>query len=152
MLTSKAKNALIDKLNTTFSGIGKQMPVKSDDNRESYAYEYFVASHLYKLAEGRRKKSQKDAISANIIPDTDEEENRRPPGTVETVYNGDLVTVMLSVSKPRTVVDVKALAAYLVDHKVRQSLIDEAIEHASKEAKAGHQFTAALVTGGAEGK
>jgi len=152
MLTSRAKNTLIDKINTAFSAIGRTLPAKASDNREPCAYEYFIASHLYKIAEGRRKAAQKDAIAANVIFDTDDEANRRPGGTQETVYNGDLVTVMLSVSKPRVTVDVKALAAFLVDHKVKQSLIDEAIQHASKEAKAGHQFTAALVTGDASGK
>jgi len=148
MLTARAKNLIVDKINMAFASIGKDMPKsKALKNNEQQAWEYFVSSHLYKLAGGRREEAKAQAVAAHVIPDTDDPANQRDGGTLETVFVGDIVSVTLAVSKPRVTYDIERLKTYLLNNKVDPKVVHGAMEHASKTAKAGHQFTAALITG-----
>jgi hypothetical protein len=147
-LTSKAKNRLIADVNNLFSLIGQKLPARSGNNQEPLAYEYFIASHLAKLAVGRRDAAKQAAIKAGVMPDVDDPANQREPGTDEFIFNGELVTIMLNVAKPRVQVDMKALSAALIAAKVKPEVVTAAIEAASKPTRAGHKFTAMLNTNG----
>ena len=147
-LTSKAKNRLIADINNLFSLIGTKLPARSGNNKEPVAYEYFIASHLAKLAEGRREAALKAAVAEGVIPDVTDPANQREPGTDEFIFNGELVTIMLNVAKPRTQVDMKALSSYLIEQKVKPAVVNAAIEAASKPTRAGHKFTSMLNTNG----
>jgi hypothetical protein len=59
---------------------------------------------------------------------------------------GELVTVMLQVSKPRVLLDQKALVTALLKRGVAKHVIGEALDAASSDSKPGHQFTASLLT------
>jgi len=146
MLTTRAKNILMDEVNVTFNDIGKKLPIRSKSNTEAAAWEYFIASHLYKRATDRRKEAVALAVDAGVFFDSDNAEMQREPGTQEIVYQGDLVSVTLSVAKPRVILDQKLLVDELVRRGVRKDVIAAAIDRASRDAKPGHQFTASLLT------
>jgi hypothetical protein len=146
-ITSRAKNKLIADTNEAFSKIGA-MPVKPATNKEPIAYEYFIANHLAKLAEGRREVAKKSAVDAGILPDVDDPKNQREPGTDEFVYQDNLVIITLNVSKPRIQVDMKELTKQLLAAKVKPDVVDAAIKAASKPTRAGHKFSALLNSNG----
>jgi len=146
MLTQRAKNKLIDEINGEFDIIGKKMPIRSKSNTEVAAWEYFVASYLAKRAEDRRNEAKALAEEAGVIFDSNDADKQRPPGTEEAVFMGELVTVMLKVSKPRVLLDQKILAKSLVELGVSKNVIGAAMERASRDSKPGHQFTASLLT------
>jgi len=146
MLTQRARNKLHDDMNVSFDDIGKKLPIRSKSNSEAAAWEYYVASYLSKRAADRRKAALQLAQDAGVIFDSDDPDLQREPGTNEPVYMGELVTVMLQVSKPRVLLDQKALVNALLKRGVAKHVIGEAIDTASKDSKPGHQFTASLLT------
>jgi len=133
-------------MNVSFDDIGKKLPIRSKSNSEAAAWEYYVASYLSKRAADRRKAALQLAQDAGVIFDSDDPDLQREPGTNEPVYMGELVTVMLQVSKPRVLLDQKALVNALLKRGVAKHVIGEAIDTASKDSKPGHQFTASLLT------
>jgi hypothetical protein len=147
-LSSRAKNRLIADINEAFSTLGNKLPARSGNNHEPLAWEYFIASHLAKIAEGRRDEAMKKAVSAGIIPDVTDPKEQREPGTNEFVFDGEIVTILLTVAKPRVQYDMKVLSQHLLDAKVKPAVVNAAIEAASKQTRAGHRFTTMLRTNG----
>lgn len=145
-LTHRAKNKLIAEVNEAFSKIGKSLPARSGNNGDPIAWEYFIASHLQSLSTARRENAISSAIKADVLPDTDKKENQREPGTDEFVFQGDIVTILLNVAKPRIIYDMSRLEGYLVSNKVKLEVVQAAFKAAEKTTKAGHKFTAIINT------
>lgn len=94
-------NLLTNKINKRFADIGTTngtaMP-QSPSNNEHIAYELHIALALARLAEGRKKHAMKEAVKAGII--FDHEKEPKPAGTKETLFNGSVVQVDVSVKTP----------------------------------------------------
>lgn len=141
-LSSRARNELIDKVNTDFDAIGSKAPCDRSSNQGPVAGEYFIASHLYKRAEARRKQAEKRAVQAGVL--IDKEKDPRPPGTSEVLYNDSFMNISLQVSNAVVEVDTGLLIQELRRLRVSQAKIDEALEAAKKERRPQHRFTAAI--------
>ena len=146
MLTTRAKNKIIDDMNVGIDAIGAKLPGRFKSNNEMAAWKYYVASYLLKRATDKRNEAKQEAIEAGVIFDSDDPDQQRAPGTNEPVFMGEYVTIMLQVSKPRVILDQKALVAALIKRGVAKHIIGEALDAASHESKPGHQFTASLLT------
>lgn len=148
-LSSRAKNKLIDVINTTFASLGNangmRMP-RSGNNLEPLAWDLFVAKHLFSLAEKRKDSAEWAAVKAGLI--IDKEKNPKPPGTREVIYNGDIVSISLEVRSGSMRVNAKIMREYLISKSVSQKLIDEAEAAASTATRPAHVFTPILITNG----
>ena len=150
-LSSRAKNKLMDTINTTFASIGAsngtRMP-KSTNNREQYAWDLFIGQYLHALAGKRKDAAEKMAIVNGVIFDKDTEP--KPAGTQEVVFSGEVVHVNVAVRAGAARVDHKMLVMNLLRLGVKQSVIDEAVAKATVINKSAHVFTSMLVTSEAE--
>lgn len=147
MLDSSTANLLTNKINKAFDNIGKtngtSMPT-SARNMDALAYELHVAMHLARMAEGRKTQAMKLATTNGIIPDYKKEP--RNPGTNETVYNGDVVNVQLSVRVGRAILDGDGFINALLDRGVDSQLVGELAAKFTKISSPAHMFTTTLVT------
>lgn len=145
-LTSTAANKMTNSINQAFDAIGRkgdsEMP-HSTRNTEQVAWEFHVASHLYRIAEGRKKVAVKAAINAGILPDYEKEPST--PGTNMSVYHGDVVQVSLKVNNGKSYLDHKSFSAALIKHGVDSDLVNKLLSEHTKNARAPHQLTTALV-------
>ena len=147
MLSSTQKNKIIDSINTMFSKIGSangsKMP-PSDNNRESVAWELFIAQHLNALAGKRKDQAEKAAVVAEVI--VDKEKNPQPEGSSSVVYNGEHVHVMLKVSNAASRVDITKVMTYLLAHDVKPELVRAAVDKATTKNRPAHVFSTVLLT------
>jgi hypothetical protein len=143
----------MDAINTTFASIGNangmRMP-KSDDNRESAAWDLFMAHHLVALAAKRKTVAEQAAVKAGVI--IDKEKTPRPAGTREVCFSGNAVSVSLEVRNASPRVDTDKMADYLIAHKVSPALVHDAMVTATSLTKPAHVFTTMLVVSDATGK
>lgn len=148
MLNSTEVNLLMNKVNKAFDNIGKTngtvMP-KSERNTEQVAYEMHIATHLARLAEGRKDAAYKAAMAAGVIPNYREEP--RDAGTKESIYCGDVVTIALNVRRGSTQIDGVRLVQDLLESGVDQALVARLATKHTKTSAAPHVFTTLLVTG-----
>lgn len=146
-LSSRMKNKIVDTMNTVFASIGNangmRMP-KSEDNRESLAWDFHIAKHVLALAEKRKARAEEALVKAGILPD--KEKNPLPAGTREIVFTGDSVSLMVEVRNAGPRVNAEKLLEYLRDHGVKQALLDEAVEQATTYPRPPHMFSAMWVT------
>lgn len=148
MLSSTDANLLMNKINTAFAGIGSNgtgMP-KSKRNTESVAWEFLVAKHLKRMADGRDKAATKAAVKAGIIFDPEKEP--RTEGTRESVYNGDVVQIGVETKMASVRLDTSELQKQLYAAGVAKHVIEECMAAAMKPNRPPHTFTTALVTDG----
>jgi hypothetical protein len=152
-LTARAKNTLVDKLNTCFAKLGTSngtgMP-KSSSNAEPLAWELWCAHHILTLANKRKEKAEQAAVKAGVIPD--KERDPQPAGTKSVIYNGEVVSIGLEVRQPSTRVSTDKLLNYLADHGVHQELLERAVESATSTTRPAHVFTTMLITNEASAK
>lgn len=145
-LSSRQKNKLVDNINVAFDSVGSsngtRMP-KCESNLAPVAYEYWLAQHLASRANKRKEQAEKRAIDAGVLFDKDK--HPREPGTRETIYACEIVSVNVEVRNPATRVDVSALLKFLAEKGVNQKLLDVALEQAQTRNKPAHVFTSALV-------
>ena len=148
MLSSTAVNLLTNKLNKAFDNIGKSngtsMP-PSGRNTEQVAWEMHVASHLARLAEGRKEAAYKAAVTSGVI--FDHKAEPKCAGTNESVYNGDVVQIGVSVRKGRAVLDSSRFIDDLLNAGVDRALVGKLVDKHTKSTAAAHVFTTSLVTG-----
>jgi hypothetical protein len=148
MLTSTSANLLTNKLNQAFDKIGRSngtsMP-HSERNTENVAWELHVARHLSSLADGRKKAATKAAIQSGVI--FDYENNPKPAGTTESVYNGDVVSVNVLVKKGRAILNSDSFINDLLNAGVDRALVGKLVDKHTKLSAPAHNFTTALVTG-----
>lgn len=146
-LSSRTKNALMDKFNTTFASIGTangmKMP-RSGNNREQYAWELFIAQYLHALAGKRKDAAEKMAIANGVIFNKDTDP--KPAGTKEVVFSGEVVLTSVEVRSGAKRVDHKMFVDYLIDHGVKRELIEVAANTATVTNKPAHVFSTMLVT------
>lgn len=146
-MNERKHNELMDAINVAFKSIGNVAPTKpprSKDNHGPIAWELFVARHLEAISKARCNVAKREAIHAQIIPDTDKEPKK--PGFNQMIYTGDQVGIWLEVREPGTRVDCVRLCAFLKERKVSQKVIDEAVAYATVENKPAHVFRTSLVT------
>jgi hypothetical protein len=148
MLDTAQANAKTEAFNTAFAAIGvdgdTKMP-RAKLNTESTAWNYFVAAHLLRIAEARKKKAQAAAVKAGVLFDA--EKNPRPVGTHALVYAGGVVEIVVDVTTPATKLDAPALFDALAAAGVKRALIDKLAARHTHENRAPHKFTSSLVTG-----
>ena len=146
-LSSRMKNKIVDTMNTVFASIGNangmRMP-KSEDNRESLAWDFHIAKHVLALAEKRKARAEEALVKAGILPD--KEKNPLPAGTREIVYTGDSVSLIVEVRNAGRRIDAAKLCDYLFAHGVKQSLLDEAMDAVATYPRPPHMFSAMWVT------
>ncbi len=146
-----ATNAVIKvgMINAAFAEIGVTantvMPC-SRKNTERLAWEYYVASHLLRIAEARKKLAVKAAVNAGIM--FDPEQQPMVVGTNALVYAGDVVEISVSVATAATKLDITGLFADLVTHRVKRELLDRLAAKHTKTHRAPHTFTSSLATVG----
>lgn len=145
-LTSVQAAKIINAINNAFDKIGHynghSMP-PSTKNTDPVAWELFVAQHLTKVAEGRRKKAHASAIASGVI--FDHTENPRAPGDY-AIYECDILSFQCNVKNPASVVDPKKLQAELIKAGVDAMLIQKCVASATTQRAAPHTFTGALIT------
>ncbi len=143
-LSSRAKNKLMDTINTTFASIGRtngmRMP-RNQSNLATYAWDYFVACHLASMARKRKDEAERAAVLAGVLFDADKEP--KPEGSKGVVYNDD-VNIVYEVRKGSPRVSVDKMADYLAKKGVRPEVLAEAREAATTWTKPAHMFTAYL--------
>ena len=148
-MLSSERNKLVDKINTTFSNIGRKngttLPPTSN-NREPIAWELFVAQHLNAVAGKRKDAAEKAAIAAELI--TDKEKNPQPEGTKTVEFTGEHVQVMLSVSNAASRVDITKVMSYLLGKGVSAELVKAAVDQATTKNRPAHVFSTVLLTNG----
>lgn len=146
--SSVEANLLTNRINKAFGNIGKTngtaMPT-SDRNTENVAWEVHVASHLARLAEGRKEAAYKEAVRSGVMPDHKAEP--RCAGTNETVYGGDVVSINLSVRKGRPILDSARFIDDLLIAGVDRALVGKLVDKHTKQTAPAHVFTTSLVTG-----
>ena len=146
-MLSSDKNKLVDKVNTAFSNIGKANGTKmppSTNNSDSYAFDLWIAHQLVALANKRKELAEKACIKAGIM--LDKEKDPRPEGTKEVLFSGDNVAISLAVSNAAMRINNEKLVAYLAEHGVPGSILDEAIASASSKSRPAHVFSTYLLT------
>jgi hypothetical protein len=116
----------------------------SGDNREPVAWELFVAQHLNALAGKRKDMAEKAAVVAGVI--IDKEKNPKPEGSLDVVYSGEHVQVMLKVSNAASRVDITKVMTYLLAHDVKAELVRAAIDQAMTKNRPAHVFSTVLLT------
>lgn len=139
-----AKSAAIVK---AFEAIGIAEPTRqprSRRNNEPVAWEFFVASHLAKLAEVRKRHAHAAAIVAGVLFDADKEP--MPAGTERMIYAGDVVEIALTVSNPSRKFDAPGFINALEKAGVKRKLLNELAEQFTTDNRAPHKFAASLVT------
>lgn len=146
-MTARVKNKIMDTLNLAFSAIGTTLntrpPKLPKNNTAPYAWELFVANHLYTMATARRKKAREQAIQVGVL--FDHEKEPREPGTDEIVYEDDHVVVTLAVNNPATRINPDLLVNYL-DGKVDAELLRDAVRHATFQTRPAHEFKTIMRT------
>jgi hypothetical protein len=151
-LSSRAKNKLVDAINTCFASIGHaagmKMP-KCESNMAPAAWEYFVAKHVLSLANKRKENAEKAAIEAGVLFDS--EKTPHQPGR-EMTFSGEIIAVALEVKKASERVNIGMFASILLARGVKQSIIDEARAAATTTSRPAHVFTPYLVTEEGNGK
>ena len=147
IVTSKAdaKTAAIVK---AFEAIGVVEPTRqprSRRNNEPVAWEFYVATHLAKLAEARKRQAQAAAIVSGVI--FDHEKEPMPEGTNgRVVYSGDVVEIELTVSNPSKRFDAAGFINALEKAGVKRKLLNELAEQHTADSRAPHKFSASLIT------
>lgn len=154
-LTTSVKNRLLDAINVAFDAVGfdihTKMPRTSKgDNKAPVAWEYFVSNHLMTRARARFEAARKQAVQAGVI--FDHEKFPREPGTIETVFTGEHVSVLLTVNNPATRIDADKLCAYLIEKGVKPKLVEAAYTHATEKSRPAHVFRVALLSENGTGK
>lgn len=145
-LSSTQAAAKINAMNVAFDKIGHHnghsMP-QSNNNRDPIAWELFVAQHLYKIADGRRKNAHAAAVTNGVL--FDHTSNPRTPGDY-SVYDGDILTFQCNVKNPASTVDAKKLQSELIKAGVDAMIVQKCVAAATVERAAPHTFTGALKT------
>lgn len=148
-LSSRVKNKIIDAMNTCFTSIGNgngmKMP-RSGNNLEPYAWELFVAKHVLRLAEKRKDDAEAACAKAGLI--NDKEKNPKPAGTREIIFTGNVVSISLEVRNASPRVSHTKMVDYLLEHGVKQEVLDEAVKAATSLSKPAHVFTPILISNG----
>ncbi len=146
-LSRAAANDLVGAINADFSGIGASdetaMPA-SKRNTEPVAYEYYLASHLLRLAEARKKNAIKAAYREHVL--FDPEKSPLPTGTHALVYAGDMVEIDVDVGTPATRLDLDGFLTDLETHRVKRDLLKRLVTKHTKDNRAPHKFNATLAT------
>ncbi len=144
-MTGLSRNKLIAAINAQFAAIGtsaKTAMPRASSNVSAPAWEYFIASHLSSLCNGRTKKAKAEAIKAGVIPDY--EETPLPPGEHPKLFDGEHVVINLVVRNPSVSVDHKKMSDYLIGAGVPQDVVQAAVQHASRVSRPAHLFTSDL--------
>lgn len=154
-LTTQRANEMTAAINTAFEDIGqshgKERPAapgtgmpKSKSNQEPTAWEYFVATHLARLAEARKRRAQAAAVKAGVLFDPEKEP--RPIGTNALVYAGDVVEIAVAVATPGTRLDQEGLVKDLEKAGLALPRINKIINANTLENRAPHKFSSTLAT------
>lgn len=146
-LDATRANAKTEALNDAFANIGKsgdtKMP-RSKKNTEPTAWEVFVAQHLSRIAEARKKKAIAVAVKAGVM--IDHEAEPLAIGSRSLIYAGDVVEISCSVTTPTTRLDVKEFTADLEKAGVKLPLINRLLNKHTHENRAPHKFVSTLAT------
>ena len=148
MLASTEANKLTNAINVAFTAIGNTTgaampPAKS--NREHIAWEFHVASHLYRVAEGRRKVAHKAAVKAGLL--FDHEKAPLAEGTTAVLFTGDNLQLGVNVKAASIRVDTTALVTDLLDAGVDEELIMRLLKKHTHTNRAPHTFTSSFILG-----
>jgi hypothetical protein len=147
-LTSAAAVVKTTRINLAFARIGNEedtaMP-KSRNNMDPIAWELFIAQHLCRIGDARKKKAVQAAQDAGII--FDPAKDPRPAGTDAMIYQSDAVRVMLKVATPASSIDHVAWVAGLLTQKPMLAKLAAVLtKNHTQTARAAHTFAASLVT------
>jgi hypothetical protein len=137
-----AKPNVTDAVAEGFAAIG--YPPGTRNARDRLAEEYWSASLLSRLADARREKAKKAAVTGGVLPDHLAEPY--PIGTAATVYAGPTVTISLKVVPQADRVNTAALVADLQKAGVKPALLKRLVKKHTEQFGGAHIFTAALVT------
>lgn len=147
MFDLKRANAMIAALNTAFAEIGNVgatvMP-KARKNLEPIAWELYVATHLLRIAEARKKKAAERAIRAGVI--FDHEKEPLEEGTNSLIYAGELVEIAVQVGTPQTRVDPVGLGAAMEKSGISAKVVARLVAANTVATRAPHKFQATLIT------
>ena len=124
-LSSRAKNKLMDTINTTFASIGRTNGMRMPRNQSNLATD----------------EAERAAVLAGVLFDADKEP--KPEGSKGVVYNDD-VNIVYEVRKGSPRVSVDKMADYLAKKGVRPEVLAEAREAATTWTKPPQMFTAYL--------
>ena len=133
-------------INTAFAAIGaagKTAMPRARANSEPAAWELYVAQHLSRLADARKKRAMEHAAKVGVIPNV--EKNPLPPGTHALVYAGDVVEITCGVNAPRRILDVDAFVEALAAKGVNRVLLETLRAEHTYATRAPHTFAANLV-------
>src|SRR5580765_4129431 len=109
---------------------------KSSRNNEPAAWRLFIAHHLLARASKLKESAETDCVKDGVI--FDKQKSPEEGGTKRTVYNGDVVTVVLEVRRASVRVDTDVLCDFLIAAKVPEKLVSAARLAASKPTKPAH--------------
>jgi hypothetical protein len=143
-LKATQKTAAITEAFMAVGVTGETRMPRSGSNHEPVAWEYFVALHLARLAEARKKKAHATALANGMV--FDHETEPKPSGTHEVLHAGEIVEIAVKVSNASEHLDIEAFIAELEDVGVDPELIDNARSLHTKPGKPAHKFNASLIT------
>ena len=144
-LDAAKATAKINAIIQAFDAIGVVEPTRqprSRRNNEPVAWEFYVATHLAKLAEARKRQAIAAAVAAGVL--FDHEKEPMAVGTERDVYAGDVVQIALVVSNPSRKLDVPGFVDALEKAGVKRKLLLETAEQHTTDSRAPHRFTASL--------
>jgi hypothetical protein len=136
------------RINLAFARIGNEedtMIPKTRNDMSRIAWELFIAQHLCRIGDARKKRAVKAAEDAGII--FDPAVTWSPAGTNAVIYQSDSVLVTLAVATPRESVDHVAWVAALLVHRPRLAALCAVLtKNHTTLARAAHTFAASLAT------
>jgi hypothetical protein len=147
-LATEAAVVKTGRINNAFARIGNEEDTaipKTRNNMDPIAWELFIAQHLCRIADARKKRAVKAAEDAGIVFDPATEP--RPAGTTALIYQSDSVLVTLKVATPVKSIDHVAWVAALLGHRPRLAALAAVLDRDhTVYARAAHTFAASLVT------
>lgn len=150
MLTSKVASTYLDKVRKSFRDIGHKNGTATpptQSNLDPVAWEVYLSTELERQAKIRRDNAIKHAIETGVM--FDHKEKPLPPGTEQTIYNGEIVQVSVRVNNASNRFDHGKLKGVLLRHGVSADEVDSIYEECMVEGAASHSFRATpIVTAG----
>jgi hypothetical protein len=116
---------------------------RAKSNSEPIAMEYHLALKAAREGIARKELAYKAAVTAGVLPD--HKKAPRAPGTIEVVYDGATVCIVLKVSTPSEKLDLPAFIEGLRLAEVKPALIYRLLKKHTAPNAAPHTFTSSLV-------
>lgn len=147
-LATEAAVVKTGRINLAFARIGNESDTaipKTKTNMDPIAWELFIAQHLCRISDARKKKAVQAAQDAGII--FDPATAPRPAGTNAVIFQSDAVQVTVKVATPVEKIDHVAWVAALLHHRPTLAKLAAVLtKNHTVVARAAHTFAASLVT------